>query len=199
VSRIRRGVVSSLAVLLAAVAAGCTADTVPPAPDEEQASPFAPCTALASPPPSASPAPEQGSADLPDVALPCFTGGAPLQLTDLRGPAVVNVWASWCEPCRTELPMMQHLADRGAGRLTVVGVDTRDGRVAAASFGADHKITMPMLFDPDQQLLGALGRINVPLTIFVDSSGRTFVDPLPLQPAKLAETVRLHTGVTVTP
>ena len=196
-SRIRRGVLASLAVLLATGTAACTAETVPPAPGQEPASPFAGCAALASPPPS--PAPDQEGADLPDVALPCFTGGAPLRLADLRGPAVVNVWASWCEPCRTELPMMQHLADRAAGRLTVIGVDTRDGRDAAASFGTDHRITMPMLFDPDQQLLGALGRVNVPLTIFVDSAGRTFVDPLPLKPAKLSETVRLHTGVAVTP
>jgi thiol-disulfide isomerase/thioredoxin len=192
-------------LLVVAGVAACTAEAVPSGPADDQASPFAGCAALGSAPASAAPAAAAklpapaAAAKLPDVALPCFTGGAPVRLADLRGPAVVNVWASWCEPCRTELPMMQHLADRSRGRLTVIGVDTRDRRDAAASFGADHRVTMPMLFDPEQKLLAALGRSNVPLTIFVDSAGRTKVDPLPLDPETLSATVRARTGVAVTP
>jgi cytochrome c biogenesis protein CcmG/thiol:disulfide interchange protein DsbE len=194
------------AMLLAVGVAGCTAEATTP-PPTGAASPFAACAGLAVPPtgpsspgksPSAAAAPPS-AAELPDLSLPCFTGGAPFRLTDLRGPAVLNVWGSWCGPCRTELPMVQHLADRAAGRLTVLGVDTRDSRDAAASFGTDHRITMPMLFDPDQKLLGKLGRSNVPLTVFVDAAGRAYVDPLPLDPDRLTETVRQHTGVTVTP
>jgi cytochrome c biogenesis protein CcmG, thiol:disulfide interchange protein DsbE len=178
----------AVAAVAVAMAAGCTAETAAPSPSPPPSSPFAGCADLAS-----------GSSELPAVELPCFTGGAPVRLNGLRGPAVLNVWGSWCGPCRQELPMVQHLADRSAGRLTVVGVDTRDSRDAAASFGADQKITFPMLFDPDQRFLGNLGRANVPLTVFVDAAGRTYVQVQPLDPDTLTDTVRQHTGVTVTP
>jgi thiol-disulfide isomerase/thioredoxin len=139
------------------------------------------------------------SAQLPAVELPCFTGGAVVRLNAVKGPAVLNVWGSWCGPCRAELPMVQRLAERSKGKLTVLGVDTRDARDAAASFGAEQKISFPMVFDPDQKFLAKLGRANVPLTVFVNAAGRTYVQVQPLDPETLTETVRQHTGVTVTP
>jgi thiol-disulfide isomerase/thioredoxin len=111
---------------------------------------------------------------------------------------VINMWASWCEPCRSELPVLQSLADRANGRLHVVGVDTGDSRDAAASFGTARNVTMPTLYDRDKQLLGALGRINLPITIFVDSAGRDYVHLRPVGPDDLARLVREHTGVAVT-
>ena len=131
------------------------------------------------------------------MELPCFTGGQPFRLTDLRGPAVVNLWASWCEPCRTELPVVQRLADRSDGRLHVLGVDVGDGRAAAASFGAGKQVTMPTLYDRERRLLSALGRVTLPVTIFVDAAGRDYVHAEPVDAAELAELVREHTGVTV--
>ena len=138
-----------------------------------------------------------------ETGVPAATpDGAPIncvRLSDVRGPAVLNVWGSWCGPCRAELPMVQHLAERSKGKLTVLGVDTRDARDAAASFGAEQKISFPMVFDPDQKFLAGLGRANVPLTVFVNAAGRTYVQVQPLDPDTLTETVRQHTGVTVTP
>jgi thiol-disulfide isomerase/thioredoxin len=189
-----------------AALAGCTADAEPtPAPEPEQASPFADCAALTAPPPSAAPvsAPVasagSSAATLPRIQLPCFTGGQPVRLSDLRGPAVVNMWASWCEPCRDELPIMQRLADRADGRVHVLGVDTGDGRDAAASFGAAKQVRMPTLYDRDRKLLTAIGRINLPVTIFVDSAGRHYVHALPVDAYELSALVRQHTGVTVAP
>jgi hypothetical protein len=78
-------------------------------------------------------------------------------------------------------------------------VDTGDGRDAAASFGAGKKISMPTLYDRDRELLAALGRINLPITIFVDSAGRDYVHALPLDAYGLAQLVREHTGVAVAP
>jgi thiol-disulfide isomerase/thioredoxin len=136
-------------------------------------------------------------ADLPDVELPCFTGAQPVRLADLRGPAVISLWASWCEPCREELPAMQRLADATAGRLTVLGVNTGDGRDAAASFGAAKNVTMPTLYDREQKLASALGRVLLPVTVFVDAAGKRHVEALPVDPPRLAELVRTHAGVTV--
>ncbi len=208
-----------LALLLAA----CTATEVPPpSPAEDAASPFADCAVLTAPPtavPAASAAPAgavasgavgavssaSGSsvagrpADLPDVVLPCFTGGSPVSLTALRGPAVINLWASSCEPCREELPLLQELADRTAGRLHVVGVDTYDDRAAAASFAADKGVTFPTLFDPGRKLLTALRKIALPVTVFVGADGTQFVyTGKALDKPTLGGLVREHTGVTVT-
>ena len=146
---------------------------------------------------TATPSAPAEAAQLPDLRLPCFTGGDEVALRDVRGPAVINLWASWCEPCRTELPVMQQLADKTAGRLTVAGVDVGDKKDKGASFATDAGVTMPTLFDADQRLLRALGRINLPITVFLDASGRSYVHLLPLDAPGLAEQVRKHTGVAV--
>jgi cytochrome c biogenesis protein CcmG, thiol:disulfide interchange protein DsbE len=177
-----------LGAVLAAALAGCTADVQPPA---SPPSPFADCSALVA-------APSGTAAKLPDLTLPCFTGGRPVRLAALPRPTVINLWASWCQPCRSELPAMQRLADRAGDRLRVVGVDTGDGRDAAASFGADTGVALPTLYDRDKALMNALGRSALPVTVFVDAAGRTYVYNRPaLDDAALARLVREHTGVTV--
>jgi cytochrome c biogenesis protein CcmG/thiol:disulfide interchange protein DsbE len=177
--------------LLLVLLAGCTASSATP---QTETSPFADCAALTAAPPS-SPATPQGRG-LPDVTLPCFTGGQPFRLADLRGPAVVNLWGVWCLPCREELPAMQRLADRTAGRLHVVGVDTRDDRPAAASFAVDKGVTFPNLYDRDEQLKNALGRTGLPVTVFLDASGATHVyNGTGLTDATLAAMVTEHTGI----
>ena len=192
--RLRR---AGAAALLLAASAACTAEATPSG--GGQPSPFADCTALTAPPPSASASPPAVPVSgLPDLRLTCFTGEEPVALRDLRGPAVINVWASWCGPCRTELPVMQTLADRAAGRLTVLGVDTGDRRDAGASFAADKGVAMPTLFDPDRKLITALTVTGLPVTIFLDAAGRSHVYARPLDATSLAAQVRTHTGVTVT-
>ncbi|MBB4759453.1 peroxiredoxin [Actinoplanes digitatis] len=94
---------------------------------------------------------------------------------------------------------MQELADLTAGRLHVVGVDTRDSRDAGASFAAGRGLSFPTLFDPDQKLLTGLGKVNLPVTVFVGADGRRFVYAgKALDRPALGDLVREHTGVTVT-
>ncbi|GAA2714749.1 TlpA family protein disulfide reductase [Micromonospora olivasterospora] len=136
---------------------------------------------------------------LPELALPCFTGGEPVALRDIRGPAVINLWASWCPPCRKELPAFQRLSERAAGRLQVIGVNTRDTRDAAQSIGEDFGIRFPVLFDQGESLRRGLERNAVPLTVLVDGDGRIrHVDTSgALDDARLAALVREHLGVAV--
>jgi cytochrome c biogenesis protein CcmG, thiol:disulfide interchange protein DsbE len=94
---------------------------------------------------------------------------------------------------------VQRLADRAQGRLHVLGVDVGDSREAAASFGSGRGVSIPTLYDRDRRLLAALGKVNLPVTVFVDSAGRAVVHPLPVDARQLSELVRTHTGVTVTP
>ena len=163
--------------------------------DDQTPSPFADCSSITAQPTTAQPA---TPAALPDVRLPCFTGGKKVSLADIHGPAVINFWASWCGPCRTELPIIQALAVRTAGKLTVVGVDTGDAREAGASFAAAKQVTMPTLFDGDKTLFNALAGRALPMTVFVDGSGKRSIYALPLTAKTLPGQVHYHTGVTVT-
>ncbi|MCY1142551.1 TlpA disulfide reductase family protein [Actinoplanes sp. Pm04-4] len=185
-SRLTRLLVAPMVLVLAAALAACGDD------EPAIASPFTGCGSLTEPPAAA-------ATDLPDLQLPCFTGDDEVSLRSLRGPAVINIWASWCEPCRTELPVMQGLADKAEGRVTVLGVDSGDKRDKGADFATDKGVRMPTLFDEKGALLNNLGRINLPVTVFVDSSGKSYVHPLPLDARGLSEQLRKHTGVTVTP
>lgn len=176
---------AALAVILAL--GGCTAAVEPDEP--EIPSPFAACDTLAT---------SNEIAALPDISLPCFTGGAAIRLRDLPTPAVINLWGSWCGPCREELPVMQGLADRADGRFTVIGVDTNDTRTAGASFAADKSVNFPTLFDPEMKLAHQLGAPMLPTTVFIDADGGVNVHRAAMNVDQLIEQVRKHLGVTVT-
>jgi thiol-disulfide isomerase/thioredoxin len=200
-----------LAVPLALLVGGCTdspADGPAPRPAAaERPSPFRDCSALGTAPTaspgaaSASPGAgaTAGGQTLPALTLACFTGGAPVALRDVAGPAVINVWASWCGPCRKELPAFQRLSERTTGRLQVVGVNTRDSRSGAQSIGEDFGVRFPILVDQGDALQRELRRNAFPLTLFVDSGGRIrHIDATgALDDASLTTLVRQHLGVAV--
>nr|WP_233604671.1 TlpA disulfide reductase family protein [Micromonospora sp. HM5-17] len=136
---------------------------------------------------------------LPTLSLRCLVGDTEIQVGALRGPAVINLWASWCPPCRKELPAFQRLFARANGAVGVIGVNTRDDRAAARSIGEDLGLRFPSLFDPDQRLLRHAARPLLPVTFFVDAQGRIRHQDQTgaLDDAKLARLVREHLGVTV--
>jgi thiol-disulfide isomerase/thioredoxin len=186
--------------------AGCTGDTEgpagpAPATRAERPSPFADCAPLTAAPPSppAGTTPGRPGEPLPELTLSCFTGGSPVALRAVKGPAVINVWASWCPPCRAELPAFQRLSERAAGRFQVIGVNSRDSRGGAQSIGEDFGVRFPMLVDQGDAFERALGRKAFPLTVFVGADGRIrHLDSTgKLDDARLAGLVRQHLGVAV--
>lgn len=107
--------------------------------------------------------------------------GEPLDLADLRGQAVVvNVWGSWCGPCRAEAPDLvaahDRLAAENPGEVSFVGLNIRDASPTnARGFEESFGIPYPSLYDPDSVLLLALrGEIPpqaIPSTLVLDRSG----------------------------
>jgi thiol-disulfide isomerase/thioredoxin len=93
-------------------------------------------------------------------------------LAELRGtPVVVNVWASWCGPCRDEAPHLADAARTYAGRVQFLGVDVLDDRAAARSFIREFGWNYPSVFDPTGEIQAELGFIGPPDTVFFDSEG----------------------------
>ncbi|GAB2943019.1 hypothetical protein GCM10027280_34600 [Micromonospora polyrhachis] len=188
--------------------AECSALTTPPAGSTVPPSAGSAASPVAgSAPPSAGSAalPASGSATaLPDVRLPCSTGGTEVPVAAIRGPAVINFWASWCPPCRKELPVFQRLADRSDGRIHVIGMNTTDDRGTAAALAKELKLSFPNIFDQEGKvrlklIQLELARAVLPITVFVDGQGRVrHVDTSgALDDASLAELVERHLAVAV--
>jgi thiol-disulfide isomerase/thioredoxin len=135
---------------------------------------------------------------LPDITLPCFVGGQPVRLAHLGTPTVINLWASWCAPCRTELPQVQRYAERAAGRVQVIGVITSDpNRGGAQSLIDDLGLRFPMLYDEPATLRTQVGAQAIPMTLLVDAHGRVAYryNAKPLDEAALADLVQRYLGV----
>ena len=110
---------------------------------------------------------------LPQVTLPCLGGGADVDLSTLRGPMVVNLWAQWCGPCREELPYYQRLHERAGDRVEVLGVDYQDTRPDwALDLLRETGVTFPSVADPGGELRVPLRVRGLPGILFVDEDGR---------------------------
>lgn len=117
---------------------------------------------------------DPASRSLPDFTLSLLGGGGTFSRADLAGrPAVINFWASWCIPCREEAPLLERkwreYRDDGVVFLGVVVKDTPED---ALDFVREYDLTYPIVWDPDQELAGALGLVGLPQTFFVDADGR---------------------------
>jgi thiol-disulfide isomerase/thioredoxin len=162
-----RRVLAALPLVLLLALAGCAATPAPSGPDEPVPTPFQSCPSSVEGQHST----VDGGELVPDLSLPCFVGGAAVRLRGLGQPALINLWASSCAPCRDEMPALQRFADAVGGRALVLGVITADTRTAASWAASDFGVRFPSVWDPDRTLLKALGRPGIPITLFVDAQG----------------------------
>jgi cytochrome c biogenesis protein CcmG, thiol:disulfide interchange protein DsbE len=109
----------------------------------------------------------------PRLALPRLDGGR-TSLAAHRGKVVVlNYWASWCDPCRSESPLLERWHKRIAGKGgTVLGVDLLDVDTDARDFIRKYRLTYPMLRDRNGSTQGDFGVAGYPETFVIDKRGR---------------------------
>ena len=86
-------------------------------------------------------------------------------------PVVVNLWASWCGPCRFEFPTLQKLSARYGKRVAFLGIDSEDDAEAARTFLAEEPVPYPSYSDPDKEIADSLGAVGFPDTAFYDRDG----------------------------
>jgi cytochrome c biogenesis protein CcmG, thiol:disulfide interchange protein DsbE len=94
-------------------------------------------------------------------------------LADLRGgPALINFWASWCDPCRQEAPELERLSRSLPSGSHLVGVDYTDQEDSARGFIRSYNWTFPILSDPDGIYGARYGFSGLPATVAIDAKGR---------------------------
>ncbi|MFE1974354.1 TlpA family protein disulfide reductase [Streptomyces hygroscopicus] len=137
--------------------------------------------------------PEGGRKDVPQLSGKTLEG-KPLDVADYKGKIVVlNVWGSWCAPCRAEAPNLAKVAkDTKAKGVQFIGINTRDDNPAPAlKFEKEYNVGYPSLYDPIGKLMlrfpkGSLNPQAIPSTIVLDREGRIAVRALtPLSEERL--------------
>lgn len=137
---------------------------------------------------------------LPEVTLPCLGGGPDVELSALRGPMVVNLWAQWCGPCRTELPFYQQLHEEAGDQVQVLGVDYQDTRPDwALDLLRETGVTYASVADPGGELRVPLRVRGLPAILFVDAQGRVVHQEFTVIESyeQLTGLVEKHLGVAV--
>jgi len=110
---------------------------------------------------------------LREATLQGFDGNTKT-FSDYKGkPLLINVWASWCGPCRAEMGSLERLAQRYNGReFNIIGISTDDYKTAAESFIEQTGISFESFLDSKLFLENMLGASTIPLTVLVDADGR---------------------------
>ena len=86
---------------------------------------------------------------------------------------VLNFWAAWCAPCRSEMPALQAVYEKyGDQGLTVLGVNVSESGAEVAKFADSRKLTFPMFTDPDQESMKTYNIRSLPTTLFINEDGQ---------------------------
>ena len=105
------------------------------------------------------------------IELRCLDGTMGAQLNTLRGPMILNVWGSWCGPCKEEIPIFRSFYEKAKDKVSLVGVDVEESSIEdGQEFVESSGITWPNLYDPDGRSREYFG-LGVPVTWFIAADG----------------------------
>jgi thiol-disulfide isomerase/thioredoxin len=107
-----------------------------------------------------------------DEALECLAGGEPISVDSIKGPAIINIWGTWCAPCREELPHFAELLNKYGDQVDVIGIAVEEKNQATVKrFVKRNGITWPILYDETGSTQEKFGP-GVPVTAFINKSGK---------------------------
>jgi len=108
----------------------------------------------------------------PDFILKTLDGKQ-MQLSSFRGEkaVVVNFWATWCPPCREEMPAFEDLFVNNKNKLTILGVDLQESEETIRKFLLEIPVTYPLLLDPNADVKALYNVFTQPVTYFIDKDG----------------------------
>lgn len=125
--------------------------------------------------------PQPTASDVPTSELPATSAtDFEAHLAGLDRPAIVNVWASWCLPCRAEAPLLNLAYEKYGDQVEFIGLDVQDTQDGAARFLAEFGLPFDHFFDRSREVVNHYGGIGTPVTLFFSPGG---------------ELIRTHNGI----
>jgi thiol-disulfide isomerase/thioredoxin len=104
--------------------------------------------------------------------LKCLDGNSTVDIGQIKGPVLVNVWGSWCGPCKEEMPIFVDFYSKYKEKVALIGISVEEADVQnARDFVELYGMSWPNLNDPDGSTRGTLG-MGVPITLFIDAQGK---------------------------
>ncbi|MEZ5296647.1 MAG: TlpA disulfide reductase family protein [Ilumatobacteraceae bacterium] len=111
------------------------------------------------------------SSSLPDVEIVSLNGTETTSLADLEGPAVINLWATWCAPCRREIPAFEEVHQARSDEVRFVGINVGEDADVAAEYLAEVGATYDQFSDSAGYVVTELDTTAMPVTIVIDANG----------------------------
>ncbi|CAN2228779.1 thiol-disulfide oxidoreductase [Candidatus Nanopelagicaceae bacterium] len=107
-----------------------------------------------------------------EVVAECLDSSPGVNVAAIKGPAIINVWGSWCDPCKEELPYFSEFFQTMDPQIQLIGVDVEEKRIEdGRMFARTHGIMWPNLYDADGSTRKYFG-MGVPVTWFIDGNGK---------------------------
>ena len=132
----------------------------------------------------------------PDFELASLDGDL-VRLSELRGKVVLlNFWATWCSPCRVEMPDLQERARRWPDRLAVVGVDFDEPEADVRAFRDELGLTFPLVLDPGARVQELYRIVGYPTSVFIDEGGFVRIQHVGLMSPEQLDDYLSQMGIT---